>query len=268
MVSPSLFLLPGPPRELRPMFVASVLPILREQRSARAEIECRIYRLAGTGESLVEQAIGEKILALGGVEVGYCARPGEVELRLIGERAPLLEAEAIVQETFGRSIFSADREELEQVVIQLLSERGETLATAESCTGGLLSHRLTNVPGSSAAFLAGFVTYANEAKESALGLKAELIQRHGAVSKAVGRAMAEGARARAGSTHALATTGIAGPSGGSKRKPVGTVFVGLDSAGKETLVRRFFFPNDRETFKQQTAQAALDLLRQRLLGML
>ncbi len=266
--SPHLFLLPGPPRELRPMFLASVLPLLRKQITSGGKLECRVYRLTGTGESLVEEAIGEQLLALPGLEVGYCARPGEVELRIIGAPAALFQAEAIIQQTFDRAIFSASREELEQVLIRLLSERKETLATAESCTGGLLAHRLTNVPGSSAAFLGGFVTYANEVKESALGVKAELIARHGAVSKPVGRAMAEGVRERMAATHALATTGIAGPGGGSERKPVGTVFVALASAEKETLVRRFFFPNDRETFKQQTAQAAFDLLRQRLLGFL
>jgi competence/damage-inducible protein CinA-like protein len=266
--SPHLFLLPGPPRELRPMFLASVLPLLRKQVSVRDEMECRIYRLAGTGESLVEEAIGEKLLALAGLEVGYCARPGEVDLRILGEPALLLQADTVIRQTFGRTIFSTNRDDLEQVLIRLLSDRKETVATAESCTGGLLAHRLTNVPGSSAAFLAGFVTYANRVKESTLGLAADLITRHGAVSKPVARAMAEGARERAGATHALATTGIAGPSGGSKRKPVGTVFVALASAEKEPLVRRFLFPNDRETFKQQTAQAAFDLLRQRLLGFL
>ena len=156
------------------------------------------------------------------------------------------------------------KEELEQVIIRGLVERKETLAVAESCTGGLLAHRLTNVPGSSAAFLAGFVTYSNQAKIDTLGVKARAIQKHGAVSVAVAEAMAKGARTRTGATHALATTGIAGPDGGSKEKPVGTVFIALVSAEKKALVRQFNFSSDRETFKQLVAQTAFNLLRERL----
>jgi competence/damage-inducible protein CinA-like protein len=265
--SPHLFLLPGPPRELQPMFIESVLPILREIIPEKSAIECRIYRIAGMGESIVEEAIGEKILAIPGIELGYCARPGEVDLRVIGESALVERAEAIIQSALGGSIFSANKEELEQVLIRSLTERKETLATAESCTGGLLAHRLTNVPGSSAAFLAGFVTYANEAKTNALGVDAALMKKYGAISEEVARAMAEGARDRTGATHALATTGIAGPSGGSEEKPVGTVYIALASRRADTLVRRFNFWSDRETFKQLTAQAAFNLLRERLLDL-
>jgi nicotinamide-nucleotide amidase len=136
---------------------------------------------------------------------------------------------------------------------------------AESCTGGFLAHRLTNVPGASAVFLAGYVTYANEAKIAALGVSEEMLREHGAVSAVVARAMAEGALGRSGADFALATTGIAGPGGGSEEKPVGTVEIALARAAEETLVRRFFFPSDRETFKHLAAQAALNLLREELL---
>jgi nicotinamide-nucleotide amidase len=139
------------------------------------------------------------------------------------------------------------------------------LAIAESCTGGLLANRITNVPGASEVFLAGYVTYANSAKKDILGVIPKLIDEHGAVSEPVAGAMAEGARARAGADYALATTGIAGPAGGTPEKPVGTVFIGLAAAGHDTIVQRHFFPNERETFKQQTAQAAFDLLRRQLL---
>ena len=134
---------------------------------------------------------------------------------------------------------------------------------AESCTGGFLAHRLTNVPGSSEVFLAGYVTYSNEAKSATLGVDPALIAEHGAVSEPVARAMAEGARAKSGATFALATTGIAGPGGGSEAKPVGTAFVAL-AGGGETVVRHLFFPTDRETFKQLATQMALNLLRERL----
>lgn len=263
--SPHLFLLPGPPRELQPMFSESVLPILRGMVPANNTLEYHNYRIAGLGESIVEEAIGEKILALAGIELGYCSRPGEVDLRVIGDAALLKQAHEIIQSALADSIFSIGGENLEQVLIRILTVRKETIATAESCTGGLLAHRLTNVPGSSAVFLGGFVTYSNEMKIAALGVKKSLLEEHGAVSEPVARAMAERVRQRTGATHALATTGIAGPDGGSKEKPVGTVFIAAAGAEKETLVRRFYFPNDRETFKQLCAQAAFNLLRQRLL---
>jgi nicotinamide-nucleotide amidase len=263
--SPHLFLLPGPPRELRPMFTDFVLPLLRGLVPARSGIEFRTYRIVGMGESLVEEAIGEKILQVPGIELGYCSRPGEVDLRLIGPPAEVERLDIIVTSTLGQAIFSSRDEELEEVVIKRLLERKETLALAESCTGGLLAHRITNVPGASGVFLAGYVTYANEAKSEALGLVDELIAREGAVSEPVARAMAEGARERAKSTYGLATTGIAGPDGGTAEKPVGMVYIALASAATATLVRRFDFASDRETFKQMTAQAAFNLLRLRLL---
>jgi nicotinamide-nucleotide amidase len=146
-----------------------------------------------------------------------------------------------------------------------LISKHETITTAESCTGGYLAHRITNVAGSSAGFLCGHVTYANEAKSSAIGVPPELITKHGAVSEPVARAMAEGARTRADATYALATTGIAGPDGGSKEKPVGTVFVALAAPDDETEVQRFRFIVDRQTFKHLTTQRALEMLRQRLI---
>jgi nicotinamide-nucleotide amidase len=264
--SPHLFLLPGPPRELQPMFTSSVLPILREIAPQESAIDRRTYRLAGMGESLVEEAIGERLLEIAGIELGYCARPGEVDLRIIGERSALDQAEAIINSGLGASIFSSDGGSLEEVVVKLLTERKQTLAVAESCTGGFLAHRITNVPGASVVFLAGYVTYANETKEGMLGVDPRLISAHGAVSENVARAMAEGARQQASATFALATTGIAGPGGGTEEKPVGTVFVALATAGAATRVRSFRFPDDRPTFKELTTQAALDMLRRSLLA--
>ena len=264
--SPHLFLLPGPPRELQPMFKSSVLPILREIVPQESATDRRTYRIAGMGESLVEEAIGERLLEITGIELGYCARPGEVDLRIIGERSALDQAEAIITAGLGASIFSSDGGSLEEVVVKLLTERKQTLAVAESCTGGFLAHRITNVPGASAVFLAGYVTYANEAKEGMLGVDPRLISAHGAVSENVARAMAEGARQQANATFALATTGIAGPGGGTEEKPVGTVFVALAGDGATTQVRSFRFPDDRPTFKELTTQAALEMLRRALLA--
>jgi nicotinamide-nucleotide amidase len=165
----------------------------------------------------------------------------------------------------GLSIFSDNDEALEEVVVRLLKQRKQTLATAESCTGGLIANQITNVSGVSEVFLAGYITYANSAKDDVLNVDSKLIEKNGAVSEAVASAMAEGARARAASTFGLATTGIAGPTGGSDEKPIGTVYIALASGDSETVAKKFVFPTDRETFKQLAAQAALDLLRRRLL---
>ncbi len=264
--SPHLFLLPGPPRELQPMFITWVLPILREIVPPESGVDRRTFRIAGMGESLVEEAIGERLHQIAGIELGYCARPGEVDLRIIGDRSALDQADAIISAGLGASIFSRDGGSLEETVVKLLTTKSETLAVAESCTGGLLAHRITNVPGASAVFVAGYVTYANEAKERMLGVDPQLIAAHGAVSEKVARAMAEGARQQSNATFALATTGIAGPAGGTEEKPVGTVFVALAAQGAATQVRQCYFPDDRPTFKELTTQAALEMLRRALLA--
>jgi len=262
--SPHLFLLPGPPRELQPMFRAFVMPILRSIVPASASIERRVYEIADKGESLVEEAIGARVLAISGIELGYCARPGEVDVRIVGNAKAIEQADSIIRSTLGSSIFSFTDETLEEVVVKLLVERNETIAVAESCTGGLLANRITNVPGASAVFLAGYVCYSNQAKIDMLNVDPHLIEEHGAVSEQVARALAEQARACARSDYALATTGVAGPSGGSSEKPVGTVHIAL-ATPEETIATKFFFPTDRETFKQIATQAALELLRKKLL---
>jgi nicotinamide-nucleotide amidase len=261
--SPHIFLLPGPPRELQPMFRDYAMLILRSVVKGPPAVERRFYKIAVMGESVIEEKIGKKILAIPGVEIGYCARPGEVDVRIIGERTALDEADKIIHAELGGVIFTAGDETLEQVLVQLLAKKKKTLAIAESCTGGLLANRITNVPGSSAVLLAGYVVYANEAKIDILGVDPKLIEQRGAVSEEVARAMAEGARKRAGSIYGLATTGIAGPDGGSEEKPVGTVYVALADE-KETKVRKLFFPSDRETFKQLVAQLAFEMLRRKL----
>ena len=262
--SPHLFLLPGPPRELQPMFRAFVIPILRSMVSDSALIERRLYKIANKGESLVEEAIGARVLAIPGVELGYCARPGEVDVRIVGKAKAIEQADAIIRSKLGPSIFSAADESLEEVIVKLLAQRNQTLAVAESCTGGLLADRITNVPGASAVFLAGYVCYANQAKIGMLNVDPQLIEKDGAVSEQVACVLAEHARAGAKSDYALATTGVAGPSGGSPEKPVGTVYVALATSG-ETIAKKFFFPTDRETFKQIATQAALELLRGNLI---
>ena len=263
--SPHLFVLPGPPRELQPMFRKYAMPILRSIAPSSA-IEQRVYKIAGMGESSVEEAISEEVLGIPGIELGYCARPGEVDVRIIGNPDAIQQADAIIRSALALSIFSTADDTLEEVVVRLLAKRNQTLATAESCTGGLIANRITNVPGASSVFIAGYVCYANQAKIDMLDVDPKLLEAHGAVSQTVARTLAEHARVCAASNFALATTGVAGPSGGSAEKPVGTVYVGLASTESETIVNKFFFPTVRETFKQLAAQSALDLLRRRILA--
>jgi nicotinamide-nucleotide amidase len=262
---PHLFLFPGPPRELQPMFNTYALPILRSLAGDH-DLHARIFRTTGLGESYIEKMVGDQLLAIPGLELGYCARMGEVDIRIIGSQSAVDTAEEFIQGELSPYIIATEEKELEDVIVQLLTAQRATLATAESCTGGLLANRVTNVPGSSAVFVEGNVTYSNVAKTRTLGVAAELISAAGAVSEEVARAMAEGALQRSGATFALSTTGIAGPDGGTAQKPVGTVFVGLASRSLATQVEKLFFPTDRRTFKRICTQHALDMLRKRLLG--
>ncbi len=265
-LTPHLFLLPGPPRELRPMFTDRVLPILRGLCGNQPPRECRIYRIIGLGESAVEESVGLALERRGDLEVGYCARPNEVDFRLIGTPEVLNEVEPGILQAMGSHIFSQKGEALEEWVISRLREQNLTVATAESCSGGLLAHRLTNVPGASEVFLRGYVPYANVAKSSDLGVPEELLQKFGAVSEPVAMAMAEGARKNAGADFALSLTGIAGPGGGTLEKPVGLLFIALAQHGAPTVCKEFRIVRDRETFKQLATQSALDLLRHTLQG--
>lgn len=262
--TPHLFLLPGPPRELKPMFESCVRPLLRSIRGDLHDQECRTYHIVGLGESAVEELIGLELSRRGDIEVGYCARPNEVDFRLIASRAVLGEVEPRVLEAMGRRLVSVDGDHIEEVVVSRLTSLQRTLAIAESCTGGLLANRITNVPGASFVFLEGFVTYSNDAKIRSLDVPESLLALHGAVSDPVARAMAEGAAAKTGADFGVGITGIAGPSGGTPEKPVGTVFIAVAGRGVATECRREIFPTDRETFKQLASQVALDMLRLRI----
>jgi nicotinamide-nucleotide amidase len=263
--SPHFFLLPGPPRELKPMFEESVMPVLCGLLGDLPEKECRIYRVVGLGESAVEEMIGLELSQNKDLEVGYCARPNEVDFRLIGSKQLLDTLEPLILQTLGKNLVSAKGEGIEEWITHRLVTMGLTISTAESCTGGLLANRLTNVPGSSKVFHRGFVTYSNESKSDLLGISQALLSEHGAVSEPVARAMAEGALLNANSDFSLALTGVAGPDGGTPEKPVGTVFIAMAQVGKPTHCQKFSFPVDRATFKQLATQGALDMLRRALL---
>ena len=263
-----LIMLPGPPRELRPMFDTFVVPLIQRE-FADAIFICRTLLTTGIGESRVQEFVEADLqpLVKRGLEVGYCARPGAVDVRLVASGATaeklVSEAEAVVQRILGENIFGRDDQEIEQVVVKLLAQKKKTLALAESCTGGGLAQKITDVPGASEIFLGGVVSYANSAKEKFLGVRAETLVAHGAVSEAVAREMAVGAREKFGSDFAIAVTGIAGPSGGTADKPVGTVFIALATANS-VAVKKFLNVWDRATFKQVTATQALEWLRRTL----
>jgi nicotinamide-nucleotide amidase len=260
-----LIMLPGPPRELRPMFTNQVVPLLQARFPQLGDFVCRTFKTTGLGESLVEERIAVSLrgLTTQGLELGYCARVGEVELRC-GARGPsarhlVTQAEEIIRTLLPDHLFSVGEDTLEATVVRLLTEQQRSLAVAESCTGGLIAHRLTNVPGASAVFLGGLVTYSNEAKKQFLGVQDGTLRSHGAVSAETVREMAEGARSQMKADYSIAVTGIAGPSGGTPEKPVGTVFIGLASQ-RPTRVIQSTNRYDRETFKFVTSQQALDML--------
>jgi nicotinamide-nucleotide amidase len=266
-----LVMLPGPPRELRPMFTEAVVPLLERVLPLTSGFVCRTLRTTGIGESMVQQRIAVPLQQLveAGLDLGYCSRPGQVDVRVAAQGAEaqkrVEEAEAIVRRVLSSRIYAGEDEELETVIVRLLTGRKATLALAESCTGGCIAHRLTDVPGASAVLLAGWVTYSNAAKQQFLGVRPDTLAQHGAVSEPVAREMAEGARRQGQADYALSVTGIAGPSGGTPAKPVGTVFIGLAGPGG-MVIERNLNPYDRETFKQVTAQQALDLLRRTVLS--
>ena len=264
-----LVMLPGPPRELRPMFDQEVLPWMSREFPHETGFVCRTLKTAGIGESNMEELISAPLqhLTSGGMDLGFCARVGEVDVRFVARGADaaavVAEAEAITRRLAGDAVFGEQDEVLEGVLVRELTQRGQTLALAESCTGGHIAHRITNIPGASAAFLAGYVTYANAAKVRTLGVREESLREFGAVSEAVAREMAEGARRVSGADWALSVTGIAGPSGGTPDKPVGTVWMALAGPdGTEAVQRLNRF--DRETFKFTTGQQALHLLFRQL----
>jgi nicotinamide-nucleotide amidase len=257
----AVFLLPGPPRELYPMFHEEVVPRLRALSGTTDIAAVCELKFTGIGESDFHHEIDAQLAAIEGLEYGYCARMGEMDLRLIGAEATIGESRTLVLEAFSQYLISSDGSSLEETVIRLLREKNLKLATAESCTGGLIANRLTNIPGASVVFTHGWVTYANEAKISQLGVSESILEEFGAVSEETARAMAEGALEKSAADYAISVTGIAGPGGGSEGKPVGTAWIGLAVKSAGTRTKRVFHPRNRLDFKQSVAQSALNLLR-------
>jgi nicotinamide-nucleotide amidase len=259
-------LLPGPPREIRPMFENQVLPRLASLR--QGVMVRRTIRLTGLGESAMEVRLKTFYPSVpSGVSVTTLACPGDLSICLScrgtdrGAAETRLDGvERAITAALGPWIYSRDGTSLEAVVGRLLQDRELTLACAESCTGGLLGHRLTDVPGSSAYFLESAVVYSNAAKTRRLGVPRALLDKHGAVSAAVARSMATGVRRTSRADLGLAVTGIAGPDGGTARKPVGLVYIALAHTGGISVCRNLFF-GGRAQVKFQSTQKALDILR-------
>jgi nicotinamide-nucleotide amidase len=265
-----LIILPGPPRENQPMFENHVFQKLKA-KAGEIVFRKRVLKVSGLGESAIDEAIAPIYSAYASVQTSILFNKSEVEVHLTAQGARDSEADALneeiaakIVETLGIAVFSTDGEEMEQVVGRLLVEKGQTVAVAESCTGGLICQRLTDVAGSSRYFLEGIVAYANESKIGTLDVPAEIIERHGAVSAETAEAMAAGMRARAHTDYAISITGIAGPTGGSAEKPVGTVFIGYADADL-TKSFKIVLPGDRYLIRWRSSQAALDYLRRQIL---
>lgn len=270
--TPTVVVLPGPPSELQPMWeTAESSPGLRVAIGGASVLHESTLRLFGLPESELAnsmRAARKAGVAIDAFEITTCMRGGELEV--VSRWSPEHDAdgrafEAFLAERHGDVVFSADGRTIDELVLDGLRARGWTIATAESCTGGLLAGRLTKLPGSSDVVEGGIVSYSDAVKERALGVDPALLAAHGAVSAEVAEAMATGARERLGVDVAISTTGIAGPGGGSDEKPVGTVHVAV-AAPQGTIVRHLRLPGDRTRVRELTTTAALHLLRRSLAG--
>jgi nicotinamide-nucleotide amidase len=264
-----VLLLPGPPGEIKPMFDEQCVPRLKAALPERY-IARRTLRLAMIPESQADARTAPIYKQYNDVETTILAHFGEIQFHLHTEQTSLSMAQERVDELAGRIeeeleefLYSSQGESLEEIVLLLLDMRGLTLAVAESCTGGMLSQRLTSVSGSSRSFLGGAVVYSNQLKTAFADVPPEMIEQHGAVSRQVAQALAEGIRKRTGATLGVGITGVAGPTGGTPEKPVGLVYLAL-SDGRQTEVKEVRTSGDRERIRYYASQQALDMLRRKL----
>jgi len=262
-----VFFLPGVPSEMKPMLRATVLAFLLERTTRKKALLSSFLNLFGLSEPEVDSRLNGIVALCPGLGMSICVTFPWVRVTLRAEadtetaaRSSLQEAMDLVRERLGEYIFSEGTESMDEVVARLLRQQGVTLALAESCTGGMISQRITAIPGSSACFLEGVVTYSNSAKERLLGVPPAILDRNGAVSSECAAAMAEGIRRAAGSDLGLAVTGIAGPDGGTADKPVGTVFISL-ATQDGCRTERFLFGRGRDEIRVMTAWTALEWLR-------
>lgn len=264
-----LYAMPGVPTEMRHMLDTFILPELRQYSAGQAIVAKRL-QCFGAGESKVAEMIGDAMLRGRNPLVNCTVSTGVITLEIVATAANMDDAEVLaareeqsLRGVLGNLVYGVGDQTLAEVVGEHLAQTGQSLAIAESCTGGLLASLVTEIPGSSRYFTYGWVTYSNRAKNTELQVPMEMIDKHGAVSEQVARAMAQGTRQRSGADYAIAITGIAGPGGGSEQKPVGLVYIGVDSRdGAETS--RFVFSSDRSSVRLRAAQTALNILRLKL----
>jgi nicotinamide-nucleotide amidase len=254
------------------MFESSCMPRLRDLAGGVAMARC-VFRTAGLPESTLDARIAPIYTKYKNPETTILARPGQVEIRLTSRGKNREEAERLLKELGDQIdhelddfIFARSEQSMEEVVGMYLTMKNATIATAESCTGGMIAERLTDVPGSSRYFMSGVICYSNESKMELAGIPPLLLEMQGAVSAEVARGLAEGIRTRAGTTIGVGVTGIAGPSGGSAEKPVGTVHIAV-ATPTGTQHRQFLYPGDRDKVRWQASQTALDMVRRELMKM-
>ena len=264
-------MIPGVPREMRGMLAEELLPAIKARGSSETVVLSGTLRTTGIAESAIADLVGRDFLGAPGTEAGslslaYLPSATGVDLRVTSRGLPRMRAEQLVKEALlklrskvSSYVYGEDDADLAAVVLEQLRSRKLTLAVAESCTGGMLGERITAVPGSSDAFVGGVIAYHNDVKLQALGVSAEDLERHGAVSEQVARQMASSVRTRLGADVGVAITGIAGPGGGTPEKPVGLVWIAVD--GPESKARRFHLIGDRAEIRQRATQAALEMVR-------
>lgn len=266
----AIIILPGPPWELETMFEASVVPYINNLPHRGVLCTSKTFKLTGIGESTVQELIYD-LCGMGNPEIAFVVQPGVVEVRITAHAETMEEASSMVQvlsehvrRRLFQYIFAEDQEKIEQVVGQLLTDAGLTLAVAETCTGGLIEARLSDVPGASRYLIGGVVAYNNRVKEKTLGVPKDILNQFGAVSRQAAIAMAEGVRRELGSSIGLAATGIAGPTS-SEGKPIGLVYIGLSSP-TGTCFREYRFPGERTAIRNGTVNAALKMAKHFLQG--
>ena len=268
-----LVTLPGVPSEMKAMFEQTVKPFLKGLEPATSIIKSRVYRTTGMSESRLNEKIADIFESSKNPTIGVLAHPEGVDIRLTAKATNEEETDKLI-DALGKilltrlpnNIYGLDKDELESIVGQMLTTRHMTLATAESCTGGLISRRITQVSGSSTYFLRGYVVYSNESKSDMLKVDPKMIKNKGAVSAEVAEVLAVNARTQSAASVAISTTGIAGPTGGTEEKPVGLVYIGL-SDDQTTHTFKFQFTGDREVVQLKASQAALEILRRHCLGL-
>ena len=261
-----LFALPGVPSEMRHMLENAVLPALRPMASGQTVVVRRL-RCYGAGESTIAEMVGDAMRRGQNPLVNCTVHAGVITLEIVATADRNEEAEKMAAQqeqhlraSLGRLVYGTGDQTLAEIVGERLAREGKSVAVAESCTGGLLAKLITDIPGSSRYFACGWVTYSNDAKKRELEVPAEMIDEYGAVSEPVARAMAQGARRRAGTDYAISITGIAGPGGGNEQKPVGLAYIAV-AGGESVNTSRFVFSSDRSSVRSRAAQMALNLLR-------